>query len=207
MVILFHTNNTLLATDLNENKGPSSTGSSPGQGPKSKVSQVAQPAQWRRPSCWEGDKEADKSKYTDKQEFHKQRNLQLAFMLVFKIIQRQKNNTHGQIIQSKCLGTPHNPSCLYQSNCSDLTFLLHIHDVVFSHNTFAARPWSAKSCCLFLHVTHFEDLFLLPLFRLCHDWKSWQDFVFEIRSLMIMRCIYLVYVQSHLSCYQIVACW
>ena len=90
MVILFHTNNTLLATDLNENKGPSSTGSSPGQGPKSKVSQVAQPAQWRRPSCWEGDKEADKSKYTDKQEFHKQRNLQLAFKLHFKIIQRQK---------------------------------------------------------------------------------------------------------------------
>ena len=44
---------------------------------------------------------------------------------------KTKNNPHGQIIQSKCLGTPHNPSCLYQSNCSDLTFLLHIHDVVF----------------------------------------------------------------------------
>ena len=91
MVILFHTNNTLLATDLNENKGPSSTGSSPGQGPKSKVSQVAQPAQWRRPSCWEGDKEADKSKYTDKQVLHNQRKLKLAFMLDFKTIQRQKN--------------------------------------------------------------------------------------------------------------------
>ena len=51
---------------------------------------------------------------------------------------KTKNNTHGQIIQSKCLGTPHNPSCLYQSNCSDLTFLLHIHDVVF-HTTIHLR--------------------------------------------------------------------
>ena len=127
MAIFFHTNNTLLATDLNENKGPTL------EAALAKVksftsgatSAVAAAFMLRRRQ--RGRQKQIYGQTRVSQATKPAASLHARFWKYPKI----KNNTHCQIIQSKCLGAPHIPSCLYRSNCSDLTFLLHIHDVVF----------------------------------------------------------------------------